>query len=131
MGRYQLDTDISWMEGYLSGLENQIQDKMKLAAMVIAGELQENTESVLREHDEKKPKHGVHLSEDVKKRIKTSSKGTIITVNGGSKTGKLWWLVDEGHIAQNGTFVPGIHFTDKAYRQTEVDEIIDNLLERL
>ena len=73
-----------------------------------------------------------HMQDDVEFTIKTSSKGErYVSVRGGKKTGKLWHLVNDGHVAEDGTVVAGKHFIESAIAQSdkEIEGIIDSFLE--
>lgn len=107
-------------------MDEILKANIKNTAQEIGKELKQNTEMAIPR--ETFAKHGIHLADDVKMSVKTTNKKTTITVKGGNKTGKLWWTVDNGHVAQNGYFVPGVHFTDKAYSNTNVSGPVDDLI---
>ena len=113
----------------------QMDDTLKAEIKGVAGEigadLKTNAVNALAAHRTKEPKHGTYFSDDVKSSVKANDKRATITVNGGKATGRLWFAVDNGHIAANGKFVQGLHFTDDAYNATDVTTPVDNLINRV
>lgn len=79
---------------------------------------------------QKKP--NVHIKDDVVFKVKYSRKArsNYVSVSGGRKTWKKWHLADEGHVAQNGRFIPGNGFVQKAVLMSEpiVDSIVDGMI---
>lgn len=73
-----------------------------------------------------------HIREDITYKVRKSSTGQLyVSVKGGKTTGYKWHWLNEGHIAQNGRFVPGTHFVDKAEASSadDINEAIDEFLE--
>jgi len=74
----------------------------------------------------------VHIADDVEKKIKKSKtyKGKYVSVSGGKDTWRKWHLANDGHVAQNGKFIPGNHFADKAEVMSEdaIERIVDKAL---
>lgn len=77
-------------------------------------------------------KKNTHIADDVVYVVKRGrkTKSPYVTISGGSKTWPKWILANDGHVAENGKFVPGNHFVDKAARLSEekVDSVIDEFL---
>lgn len=77
-------------------------------------------------------KLNVHIKDDVVYKVKHSRKAesNYVSVSGGSKTWRKWHLADEGHVAQNGRFVPGNGFVDKAtiISAPAIDHIVDDMI---
>ena len=74
----------------------------------------------------------VHISQDVVKKKKKSrtTKSYYVTVSGGKKTWRKWHLANDGHIAENGRYVRGNYFVERAEVKSEskVNTIVDNFL---
>lgn len=111
-------------------MNNALKEDIREVAKEIGTELKRNTEASIPRRAEG-PKHGVHLADDVKMSVSVNDKKATITVKGGKKTGSLWWNVDNGHIAKNGKFVPGVHFTDIAHSSVDVEGHVNKLIENL
>jgi len=127
MGKYQLEYDaLNELSKEFLMINDELKSKIKNTATEIGQSLKHNTEMYIP----KAPKatHGVHLADEVKMSVKVTDKKATITVNGGKKTGGYWFIVDNGHIAQNGKFIGGAHFTDKAYKATNVERPVDALI---
>lgn len=77
-------------------------------------------------------KRNTHIKDDVVYKVKNSRKADsrYVSVSGGPDTWRKWHLADEGHVTQNGRFVPGNGFTEKAVvmSESEIDEIINNMI---
>jgi len=130
MGKYQLEYDgLSQLLDEFGQMDDVLKARIKDTATGIGQKLKSNTESAIPRGA--KAKHGTHLADDVKMSVKTTDTKATITVSGGKKTGGYWFIVDNGHVAKNGTFVAGSHFTDKAYRMTEVEEPVDRLVQEM
>ena len=74
----------------------------------------------------------VHMADDVIYKINTSKSGErYVSIRGDKTTGSLWHLVNDGHAAEDGTYVPGTFFIEKSLSQSddEIDSIIDSFLE--
>lgn len=128
MGKYQLEYGaLNDLTNELFEMNDKLKSRIKETATEIGQELKKNTEAAIPRSA--KPTHGTHLADDVKMSVKVTDKKASITVNGGRKTGGYWFIVDNGHVAQNGRFVPGVHFTDKAYNATRVAEPVNKLIE--
>ena len=112
-------------------MDAALKEEIRDTARDIGKELQSNTVTALDAHRTKEPKHGTYFADDVKMSTTVNEKRASIKVNGGKATGRLWWTVDNGHVAQNGKFVPGIHFTDEAYNKTNVEGPVDSLIQRV
>ena len=112
-------------------MDEKLKAEIKEVADTIGAELKTNTEAALVSHKTKEPKHGTYFYDDVKLKVKTNDKRASITVNGGKATGRLWFAVDNGHVAQNGKFVAGLNFTDQAYGWTDVSGPVDDLVDRI
>lgn len=127
MGKYQLQYDaLNELSNEFLTMDNNLKSKIKGVATEIGQKLKRNTESAIPRSA--RPTHGVHMADDVKMSVSVSDKKASITVKGGKKTGSLWFIVDNGHVAQNGKFVAGAHFTDKAYNATEVEGPVDKFI---
>lgn len=76
-----------------------------------------------------------HIVHDVTYKLKTSkaSGQRYVSVRGGKETGWKWEMVNDGHVALNGKFIPGNHFVDKAVAscEREVDSIIEARLREI
>lgn len=73
-----------------------------------------------------------HIKDDIKFVVKKSSTGELyVSVRGGKTTGYKWLWVNDGHIAQDGSYVPGTHFVDKAEATAEddINRTIDAFME--
>lgn len=130
MGKYQLEYGaLNELADELFAMDDTLKSRIKETANKIGQELKKNTESAIPRA--KKPTHGVHLADDVKMSVRVTDRKASITVNGGKKTGSLWFIVDNGHVAQNGKFIQGAHFTDKAYNSTDVEGPVDSLVQEI
>lgn len=74
-----------------------------------------------------------HLKDDVKYWVGRAKKTNqqYVSVFGGKDTGYKWGWVNDGHMnARDGSFVPGIHFLEKALKRSEgmIDTTIDEHL---
>ena len=80
-------------------------------------------------------RESVHIAEDIEHRIKKArgTKELYVTISGGEKTWQKWLVVNDGHVAQNGKFVPGNYFADKAVvkAENEIDDIVDSFLQEV
>lgn len=124
---YTLEYDaLNELANEFDRLDANLKSNIEKVANEIGNDLKRNTEMAIPK--EKKPRHELHLADDVKLNVKVTDKAAKITVKGGSKTGGYWWIVDNGHVAKDGTFVPGAHFTDKAYQATSVSEKVDAMI---
>ena len=112
-------------------MDEALKEEIKDTATLIGKNLRANTEGILAEHNLKEPKHGKHLADEVKMSVSVTDKRATITVKGGKQTGGFWWTVDNGHVAQNGRFIQGIHFTDSAYQRTEVEAPVDRMIQKV
>lgn len=83
-------------------------------------------------YDSGQKKPNVHIKDDVVFKVKYSRKAesNYVSVSGGPKTWRKWHLADEGHVAQNGKFIPGSGFVDKATIMSEaaIDHIVDDMI---
>lgn len=130
MGKYQLEYDaLNQLSNEFVIMDKSLKQRIKKTATDIGQKLKRNTEKAIPKQG--KAKHGVHLADDVQMSVSVNDKKATITVKGGKKTGSLWFIVDNGHVALNGKFVPGIHFTDKAYNATEVEGPVNNLIQEI
>ena len=112
-------------------MDDTLKAEIKGVADEIGADLKANTVAALAAHRTKEPKHGTFFSDDVRSSVKANDKRASITVNGGKATGRLWFAVDNGHVAQNGKFVQGLHFTDDAYNGTDVTTPVDSLIDKV
>ena len=130
MGKYNLEYDVlNELADEFSRMDETMKARIKKTATQIGQQLKRNTEKFIPRQTE--PKHGTHLADDVVMSVKETDKKASITVKGGSKTGALWFIVDNGHVAKNGKFVAGAHFTDKAYNATDVESPVDSLIQEI
>ena len=130
MGKYDLDySEFEELEKEFAVMTDELVAQMKATAQGIGKELKANTESSIPR--EAVAKHGTHLADDVKLTVSSNKKKTLITVKGGKQTGRLWWNVDSGHFATNGRWVAPVHFTDAAYKMTDVEGPIDAMLSKV
>lgn len=130
MGNYQLEYGaLNELAEEFIKMDDNLKSNIKEVATEIGEQLKRNTEAAIPRAS--KPTHGVHLADDVKLNVKATEKKATITVSGGKKTGSLWFIVDNGHIAQNGRFVGGAHFTDKAYRATDVETPVNRFIQEI
>lgn len=130
MSKYELDfSAVSSIMDEFGDMDKTFKSQIKETAQKIGQQLKKNTENAIPRTVP--PKHGVHMADDVRMSVKVTDTRTAITVQGGKKTGSLWFIVDNGHVAQNGRFVDGVHFTDKAYSATEVDAPVDKMIQEL
>lgn len=103
---------------------------LKTIGLTVKANVEEN---LPRSHKEKK-KRIPHMKDDVKYEIKTSRGGErYVSIRGGRKTASLWHLVNDGHVAEDGTVVAGNHFIDKAVAQSEkeIEQIVDLFVEEV
>jgi len=127
MAGYQCNYDgLNELYDVFMTIDADLKSQIKATAKEIGNSLKSHTESSIPKATE--PRHGVHLADDVVMSVSVNDKSAKITVKGGKKTGGYWWLVDNGHIATNNNFIPGAHFTDKAYQMTDVEGPVENLL---
>ena len=130
MGRYSFEYGaLNELAAEFIQMDDTLKSEIKSTARSIGNSLKSNTETELAAHRTKEPKHGTYFADDVKLSVSAGEKRATITVSGGKATGRLWWTVDNGHVAQNGRFVSGIHFTDSAYNKTEVEAPVDSLIQ--
>lgn len=70
-----------------------------------------------------------HIVDDITFSVKRSKSedNHYVSIKGGKWTGYKWLWVNDGHVAQDGTFVPGCHFVDKAEKASTdgVNEIVE------
>lgn len=70
-----------------------------------------------------------HIKDDVVYRVKKSRKMDCkyVSIGGGKKTWAKWHLANDGHVAENGKFVPGNHFVEKAVLKSEdkIESLVD------
>ena len=115
----------------LERMENNLKYGRDDCLKIIGSTVKGNVQTVMPRSNVKKKKRMPHMQDDVEFEIKTSSKGErYVSVRGGKKTGKLWHLVNDGHVAEDGTVVSGKHFIETAVAQSEkeIDTIIDSFL---
>lgn len=130
MGKYQLDYKaLNELADEFVKMDDDLKMRIKDTTTEIGKNLRNNTIAAIPKG--KTAKHGVHLADDVKMSVRVTDRKASITVNGGKNTGGYWFMVDNGHVAQNGRFVQGAHFTDKAYNATEVSEPVDKLIQEI
>ncbi len=84
---------------------------------------------------ERKKRESVHIADDIEHKIK-KAKGTkelYVTISGGEKTWQKWMVANDGHVAQNGKFIQGNYFADKAVvkAENEIDDIVDSFLQEV
>lgn len=111
-------------------MQKALEGEIKEIGQEIGQELKRNVEATIPV-EEGNPKHGTHAVDEVKVSVRKKKESIKITAEGGKVMGGYWWLIDNGHVAQDGTFVPGAHFTDKAYEMTDVEGRVENLLSRI
>lgn len=74
-------------------------------------------------------KQNVHIADDVVYKVKKSRKTNqnYVSISGGKKTWPKWILANDGHVAQNGRFIPGNHFVEQSVKNSEnaVDQIVN------
>ena len=93
-----------------------------------------NVENNLPRSDKIKKKRIPHMKDDVQYMLKTSRGGErYVSIRGGKKTASLWHVVNDGHVAENGTMVAGTHFVDRAVTQSEeeIEQIVDMFIEEI
>lgn len=77
----------------------------------------------------------IHMKDDVKSKVKKDKNGNhYVSIHGGKLTGFKWHMLDQGHIARDGsTFVPGNNFIGRAMAASEgdVNKIIDDMLKKV
>ncbi len=77
----------------------------------------------------------VHMKDDVRFRLKRDKMGNrYVSIGGGKYTGHKWHILDQGHIARDGTtFVVGTGFLSRAITASEgdVDKAIDSMLKKV
>lgn len=130
MSKCQLEYDaLNDIAAEFGLMNNDLKSKIKSTATQIGQQLKQNTERFIPRSAV--AKHGVHLADDVRMSVSVTDSKASITVQGGSKTGGLWFIVDNGHVAKNGRFVAGAHFTDKAYNSTDVEGPVNNLIQEI
>lgn len=73
-----------------------------------------------------------HLKDDVVYKVKKSRKlkNKYVSISGGKKTWAKWHLANDGHVAENGKFIPGSHFVEQAVTKSEekIDSIVDSFV---
>lgn len=84
---------------------------------------------------EKSKRENVHIVDDIEYKIK-KAKGTkelYVTISGGKRTWPKWHVSNDGHVAQNGKFIQGNYFADKAVvkAENEIDDIVDSFLQEV
>ena len=130
MGKYTFEYDaLNELSEEILLMDSTLKARIKSIATQIGNQLKKNTERYIPKG--KVPKHDVHMADDVKMSVKVTDKKASITVQGGSKTGPLWFIVDNGHVAKNGRFVAGLHFTDNAYNSTDVEGPVHALIKEI
>lgn len=75
-----------------------------------------------------------HIKEDINYVVKKTELGDMyVTISGGKTTGYKWQWVNDGHIAQNGRYVPGTHFIDKAEAAMgdDINKAVNDFMEDL
>lgn len=80
-------------------------------------------------------KPNTHIIDDVTYKVGRArkTKAQFVSVSGGKKTWAKWILANDGHVAENGRFVPGNHFVDKTEKASErnVERIVDRFLKEI
>lgn len=73
-----------------------------------------------------------HIADDVVYKVKNSrkTKQPYVSISGGKKTWPKWILANDGHVAENGRFIPGNHFVEKSAKASEpaVEQIVDEFI---
>lgn len=111
-------------------MQKALESEIKEVGKQIGEELKTNTE-ICMPREKGEPRHGIHADEEVTLKVSKGKNKVNVSVQGGTVMGKLWWLIDDGHVAQNGRFIGGAHFTDRAYEKTNSQSYIDELLQRI
>lgn len=80
-------------------------------------------------------RENVHIADDIEYKIKKAkrTKELYVTISGGKKTWAKWHVANDGHVAQNGKFIQGNYFADKAVvkAENEIDDIVDSFLQEV
>ena len=116
----------------LDKMENNLHYGRDECLKIIGSTVKGNVQLNMPRSNKIKKKKIPHMQDDVQFAIKTSNKGErYVSIRGGKKTGKLWHLVNDGHVAEDGTVVSGNHFIDRALSQSEkeIESIVDSFLE--
>lgn len=121
-------------------LKDLTDDSMETALFEIGAILKLQIEKSLpksnKEQEKRKgrTRQHTHLVDDVKYWVGTAKKSgqKYVSAFGGRDTGYKWGWVNDGYIhAGSKTFVPGIHFLEKALDRSEgmIEDAIDDALE--
>lgn len=73
-----------------------------------------------------------HIKDDVVYKVKKSRKMKCkyVSISGGEKTWAKWHLANDGHVAENGRFIRGSHFLEKAIAksQEKIESVCDSFI---
>lgn len=130
--RFDYDSAVGGIKDSLQVMQQSLgygrEQCLKTIGLIVKANVEEN----LPRSDKEKKKRIPHMKDDVKYEIKSSRGGErYVSVRGGKKTATLWHLVNDGHVAEDGTVVSGNHFIDRAVSQSEkeIESIVDSFLE--
>lgn len=77
----------------------------------------------------------MHMKDDVNAKVKKDKLGIkYVSIGGGRLTGYKWHLLDQGHLARDGTtFVPGTNFIGRALSASEgeIEKSIDEMVKKV
>lgn len=125
-----LQKDISAM---LDTLEEGVEPCLKQIGSVVSVEVERTAPRSDSEYYWYKgeKRQNTHIADDVvyKVKKKTYKHGPYVSISGGKKTWPKWVLANDGHVAENGKFIPGNHFVEKSAKASE--EKVDGLINRL
>lgn len=130
--------------GALQGIEEDVEKLFKNAeadskkclnriGTAVAHETTKDAEQIRSDNDyywsKGEKKQNVHIADDVVYKVKKSRKTNqnYVSISGGKKTWPKWILANDGHVAQNGRFIPGNHFVEQSVKNSEnaVDQIVN------
>lgn len=132
----------SWsdIERYVGSLQEKLEDEKTIKSCLksVGEHIKQNVKRYAPKHSQN-PSYSdfnkseyKHILDDITFVVKKSKSAGqyYVSVKGGKTTGYKWLWVNNGHVAQNGTFVQGTHFVDKAEQSSAdgINEIVDNYI---
>ena len=130
--RFEYESAVGGIKESLKAMQDSLGYGREQCLKTIGLTVKVNVEENLPRSAKVKKKRIPHMKDDVEYELKTSRTGErYVSIRGGKKTGKLWHLVNDGHVAEDGTVVSGNHFIDKAVSQSEkeIESIVDSFIE--
>ena len=140
--KFEDDFDESWKQvtEYVSSLQDKLEDDKKVKECL--RKVGQHIQKLVKQFAPRPSKHPSysdagkgnykHIVDDIKYTVRKSRANGqyYVSVHGGKWTGYKWLWVNDGHLTQNGDWVEGTHFVDKAETASQdgISEIVDEYL---